>query len=90
MKFLTRSLLISSLALALLAPARAAVETYAIDPVHSSASFTLRHAVSRFTGSFTKVTGTIMVDRENLEKSTVEATVDVGSVTRPATSATTT
>lgn len=80
MKKLTQLLLGSILALGLLASANAAVETYAIDPVHSSAGFTLRHMVSKFTGSFTKVTGTISVDRENLEKSSVEATVDVGSI----------
>ena len=55
MKNFTRLLFIASLALGLLAPARAAVETYAIDPVHSTIEFSLRHIVSRFTGSFTKV-----------------------------------
>ena len=80
MKFLTRSLLVSSLALALLIPARAAVETYTIDPVHSTVQFSLRHIISKFTGSFSKATGTITVDRDNLENSSVNATIDVGSV----------
>jgi polyisoprenoid-binding protein YceI len=80
MKNLTRLLFIASLTLGLLAPARAAVETYTIDPVHSSAGFTLRHMVSRFTGNFTKVTGTVMVDRDNMENSSVVAAIDVGSL----------
>ena len=50
---LHRLLLASLLSLGLFASARAAVETYNIDPVHSSAGFTLRHMVSKFTGSFT-------------------------------------
>lgn len=80
MNNLTRLLLTAGLSLGLFASTRAAVETYTIDPVHSSAGFTLRHMVSKFSGSFTKVTGTITVDRENLEKSSVQASVDVGSV----------
>jgi polyisoprenoid-binding protein YceI len=80
MKNLTRFLFIASLTLGLLAPARAAVETYAIDPVHSTIEFSLRHIISRFTGSFTKVSGTIAVDRANLENSSVEAVIDVASL----------
>jgi polyisoprenoid-binding protein YceI len=80
MKNTTRFLFIASLALGLLAPARAATETYAIDPVHSTIQFSLRHIISRFTGSFTKVSGTITIDRANLENSSVEAVIDVGSI----------
>jgi polyisoprenoid-binding protein YceI len=80
MKNFTRLLFIASLAFGLLAPARAAVETYTIDPVHSTAGFTLRHMVSRFTGNFTKVTGTVTVDRDNMENSSVVAAIDVGSL----------
>ena len=80
MKKIKHLLLASVIGFGLLASANAAVETYTIDPVHSSAGFTLRHMVSRFTGSFTKVTGTITVDRDNMEKSSVVASVDVGSV----------
>jgi polyisoprenoid-binding protein YceI len=80
MKNTTRLLFIASLALGLLAPARAATETYTIDPVHSTVQFSLRHIISRFTGSFTKVSGTILVDRTNLENSSVEAVIDVASL----------
>ncbi|MDB6167566.1 MAG: YceI family protein [Verrucomicrobia bacterium] len=80
MKKTCHLLLASILAVGLLASARAAVETYAIDPVHSSAVFSVRHMVSKFTGSFTKVTGTVTVDRDHMENSSVVASVDVGSV----------
>ena len=80
MKNLTRLLFVASLAVGLLAPVRAAVETYTIDPVHSTIQFSLRHIVSRFTGSFTQVSGKVTVDRANLENSSVEAVIDVGSV----------
>jgi polyisoprenoid-binding protein YceI len=63
--------------LALAASVRAEVEIYKIDPVHSSAGFSIRHMFSKFSSSFTKVNGTITVDRDNMEKNSVEATIDV-------------
>ena len=80
MKNLVRFLTLIALALGLLAPARAVVETYTIDPVHSTVQFSLRHIISKFTGSFTKPSGTITVDRNDLEKSSVDATIDVASL----------
>ena len=80
MKNLPRILFLASLALGLLAPARAAVETYAIDPVHSSVGFSIRHVFTKVPGNFTKFSGTLTVDRDNLENSTVEATIEVGSL----------
>jgi polyisoprenoid-binding protein YceI len=65
---------------ALLASAQAAVESYKIDPVHSSVGFTIRHFFSNVPGAFTKFSGTIVVDRDNLEKSSVEATIEVPSI----------
>ena len=59
-------------ALALTSAALAAVETYKIDPVHSSVSFSIRHFFSNVPGSFTKVAGAIVVDHDDLTKSTVE------------------
>lgn len=66
--------------LTLAAAVRADVETYAIDPVHSSAGFSIRHMLSKFSSSFTKTTGTITVDRADLEKSSVEAAVEIASI----------
>jgi polyisoprenoid-binding protein YceI len=60
--------------------AGAEVETYMIDKVHSMANFKIRHLFSKVTGTFSDVTGTIWVDRDNLEKSKVEAIINVYSV----------
>lgn len=70
----------TALLLGSLGAASAAVETYVIDPVHSSVGFTIRHFVSHVPGSFTKVNGMITVDRDNLENSSVDVLIDVGSV----------
>ena len=73
-------LALAALATASFQSASAAVETYVIDPVHSSIGFSIRHFVSKVPGSFTKFSGTIVVDRADLEKSSVEATIEVTSV----------
>jgi polyisoprenoid-binding protein YceI len=75
-----KRLLVLFATVGLLAIARADVEVYSIDPVHSSTGFTLRHMFSNFTSSFTKTTGTLTLDRDNLEKSSVVAMVEVASV----------
>src|ERR1039458_10761637 len=80
MKLPSKILAIAAVASGLATAAPAAVETYTIDPVHSSVGFSIRHFVSKVPGTFTKFSGTITVDRANLEKSSVEATIDVGSV----------
>lgn len=66
--------------LSLFATVRAEVETYKIDPVHSATGFSIRHILSKYTSSFTKTTGTLTVDRANLENSSVEATIEVASL----------
>jgi polyisoprenoid-binding protein YceI len=74
-------LLLAALAVSTLATAsRAAVETYSIDPVHSSVGFSIRHFVSKVPGKFSKFNGTITVDRDNLEKSSVEATIETAAI----------
>lgn len=80
MKSSAKLILVAALALGLVRSASAAVETYNIDPVHSTVSFSLRHIVSKFTGSFAKISGSLSVDRENLEKSSVQAVVDIASL----------
>ncbi len=80
MKLNTKILALLAAASALSTAAQAAVETYAIDPVHSSVAFSVRHFLTKVPGRFTKFSGTIVVDRDNLENSTVNATIDVGSV----------
>jgi len=80
MKYSLRLLSFAGLALGLLVSARAAAETYNIDPVHSSVGFSIRHVFSKVPGNFTKFSGTITLDRADLEKSTVEATIEIKSL----------
>jgi polyisoprenoid-binding protein YceI len=80
MKLTTKFLALAALAAGIGNAASAAVETYTIDPVHSSVGFSVRHFLTKVPGLFTKFSGTITVDRDNLENSSVTATIDVGSV----------
>lgn len=66
--------------LALIPPAMADAETYGIDNTHSFANFTIRHVVSRLSGTFSDVKGKIVIDRSDLSKSSVEARISVLSV----------
>jgi len=57
-----------------------AAGTWAIDPVHSEVSFTVRHMmVSKVRGRFDKFEGTIVTAEDPLE-STVTATVELDSI----------
>src|SRR5580698_3286315 len=80
MKLRRPLLALAPLVAAFAAPARAAVEVYTIDTVHSSVGFSIRRFVSKVPGSFTKFTGTIRLDSENPEKNSVEATIDTASI----------
>jgi polyisoprenoid-binding protein YceI len=80
MKFTSKILALAAAIAGLASAASAAVETYSIDPVHSHVGFKVRHFVSNVPGAFTKFSGTIVVDRDNLENSSVEAVIDVGSI----------
>jgi polyisoprenoid-binding protein YceI len=60
--------------------ASAAVEVYDFDPVHTWIGFNVRHFFTKVPGSFTKVKGSIVVDRDNLENSTVETVIEVSSI----------
>ena len=71
----------ASLALGSFASVQAAVETYAIDPVHTWVGFSVGHFFTKVPGFFGKVKGTIVVDRASLAKSTVEAVIEVASIT---------
>jgi polyisoprenoid-binding protein YceI len=61
--------------------ASAAPVAWQIDPAHSAAHFSIRHMmVSNVRGDFSKLGGTLQVDDADLAKSSVEATIDVGTV----------
>ena len=75
------ALLMSGLVCGSLSAAKAAVETYNIDPVHTWVGFSIGHFFTKVPGYFSKVKGAITVDRENLTNSTVEAVIDVAIIT---------
>src|ERR1019366_6536360 len=52
-----------------------------LDPAHSTAQFTVRHlTISNVTGSFTKVTGSVVLNEKDITQSQVSASIDVSSV----------
>jgi polyisoprenoid-binding protein YceI len=52
-----------------------------IDPAHSTAQFTVRHlGISNVTGSFTKVTGSAVLNDKDITQSQVSASIDVNSI----------
>ena len=56
--------------------------TYVLDPSHSTFSFVTRHAmVTKVRGSFEKFEGQAVVDGANPANSTLDVTIDAGSVT---------
>ncbi len=55
-------------------------ETYKIDDTHSFINWSIRHVVSRTSGTFSDVKGNIMIDRKNLANSSIEAKISLLSV----------
>jgi polyisoprenoid-binding protein YceI len=55
-------------------------ETFQIDPEHSRIGFKVHQAFANVTGRFKQFSGTIQVDREHPEKSSVTATIEVKSM----------
>ena len=75
------ALVITGLAFSSLASVQASVETYDIDPVHTWVGFTVSHFFTKVPGYFSKVKGTVIADRDHLTNSTVEAVIEVASIT---------
>lgn len=62
-------------------PAAAQVQTWNIDPNHTAAQFSVRHlGISTVRGAFTKVTGSVLYDPANLDKSSIVVEIDASSV----------
>ena len=79
-KFL-RIAILTATAVILSLPAVAATTEWKIDPAHSSAQFAVRHlAISTIRGAFTKVSGTVQFDDQDVTKSSVDVTIDADSV----------
>jgi len=78
---MSRSSLILITLLAMVASAAAQVGTWQIDPMHSSAQFSVRHlGVSTVRGAFTKVSGSAKHDPSDPSKDSLEATIEATSV----------
>lgn len=60
--------------------ANADQEAYRIDNTHSFANWTIRHVASKTSGTFSDVTGKLLIDSKNLANSSVTAKINVLSV----------
>src|ERR1044071_1061747 len=76
----TRLILATALCLAVASSSAVAKEIFKIDPAHSTIAFKVRHMLGSAKGRFTKFSGTIEVDREHPEKSSVVATIQAASI----------
>jgi polyisoprenoid-binding protein YceI len=77
-----RRITLAAAAAALLAltPARAAVESFKIDPTHSSVEFRIRHLVGKVPGRFKAWAGTINMDPADPSTGSVEVTIQTDSI----------
>ena len=55
-------------------------ETFQIDPTHSRIAFKVHQAIATVTGRFKQFGGTVELDRQHPEKSSVTATIQVKSI----------
>jgi polyisoprenoid-binding protein YceI len=69
------------LALAVPAMAFAGTSTWTIDPAHSHTGFGVKHLViSTVRGEFGKTSGSVVLDDQDITRSTVEATIDATTI----------
>ena len=72
---------VSAIALLTSLSGLAQTSTWNIDSAHSTAQFTVRHlGISNVTGSFSKVTGSVVLNEKDITQSQVSASVDLSSV----------
>lgn len=82
-RFLSRTLVLFGLALALAGSAGAAfaaTETLNLDPNHTRVGFSIRHFFTPVRGEFKNVAGTIALDQANLNASKVDVTIETASI----------
>ncbi len=75
-----RSLLSATIFFAVGLSSADAAEVFKIDPAHSRIGFKVHQAIATVTGRFKQFGGTIELDREHPEKSSVTATIQVKSI----------
>lgn len=80
-RYVSRIAVIVGMTVGLSLPAGAATSTWQIDPQHSSAQFAVRHlGLSTVRGAFSKLSGTMIRDDQDIANSSVEVTIDVNTV----------
>ena len=80
MKLIVNSLGLAAALILACSHAIAEQETYKIDENHSFANWSIRHVASKTSGTFSDITGKILIDRDNLANSSVEAKINMLSV----------
>jgi polyisoprenoid-binding protein YceI len=74
--------MLASLLVLAVAPAAALAGDWNVDATHSTAGFAVKHLViSQVRGEFSKFTGKVALDEKDVTRSTVDATIDVDSIT---------
>jgi polyisoprenoid-binding protein YceI len=77
----SRIAILAALAAMFSLPGAAATSQWKIDPPHSSAQFAVRHlTISTVRGAFTKVSGTVQLDDQDITKWSVDVTIDAASL----------
>jgi polyisoprenoid-binding protein YceI len=80
-RYVSRIAVIVGTTVGLSLPAVAATSIWQIDPQHSSAQFAVRHlGLSTVRGAFSKLSGTMVRDDQDITNSSVEVTIDVNTV----------
>jgi polyisoprenoid-binding protein YceI len=75
-----RTICLVLVSLLALGPAAHASETFKIDPAHSTIAFKVRHMLGSARGKFSKFGGTIVVDRDHPEQSSVTVKIAASSI----------
>lgn len=80
-QYVSRIAVIVGMTVGLSLSAGAATSTWQIDPQHSSAQFAVRHlGLSTVRGAFSKLSGTMVRDDQDITNSSIEVTIDVNTV----------
>ena len=80
MKYVIKSTALAAALLFACSHAPAEPVAYKIDESHSFANWSVRHVVSKTSGTFSDITSKILIDSENLANSSVEAKINMLSV----------
>jgi polyisoprenoid-binding protein YceI len=77
---LSATTLLAAMPATLAAQTPAGVQVFQIDAVHSNVEFKVRHLMSKVTGRFGKVDGTVTLNTQDIAKSSVDVTIAVSSI----------